>query len=455
MKATKTQSPRVYFHSLKLKNIRCFGDREVTLRLSTGNQKPARWTVIIGENGVGKTTILQLLVLNEAVPLGEGSQRGPIPKYMIMTEVTDDIDNVLRIESKSGFISTDIYLGDPFKFNSKGKVVENCVVGIKRGTGIIRWESNELGLDMLVVGYGANRHMSQTSLIDIKKSPPSASLFKDDVNLINAEEWLLQLDYALKTAVQDDDKIVEEKIRKRQDKVVEILVKTLPDVKRIAQWVPNDKKLKTKLAFETEYGTVFLKDLSLGYRTIVAWIVDLAARMFERYPDSEDPLSEPAVVLVDEIDLHMHPKWQRQIMNYLSDRFPNTQFIVTAHSPLIVQSAKEDTNIVVLRREDDHVLIDNNPEIVRGWRVDQMLNSEMFGGVGSRSPEIEDLLQKRRGILVKKTLTEKDKKELRELEEKIDTLPFGETREEIQARELIRRAAKELERNNNTKNKKL
>ena len=55
---------------------------------------------------------------------------------------------------------------------------------------------------------------------------------------------------------------------------------------------------------------------------MIAWVVDFTSRMVERYPDSLDPLAEPAVVLVDEIDLHLHPKWQRELIGFLSERFP-------------------------------------------------------------------------------------------------------------------------------------
>jgi predicted ATP-binding protein involved in virulence len=78
---------------------------------------------------------------------------------------------------------------------------------------------------------------------------------------------------------------------------------------------------------------VRLSSLGLGYRTMIAWMVDLAVRLFKRYPDSEDPLAEPAIVLVDEIDLHMHPKWQRDIMQFLTDRFPT-------HIPLVMEGEK-------------------------------------------------------------------------------------------------------------------
>ncbi len=105
---------------------------------------------------------------------------------------------------------------------------------------------------------------------------------------------------------------------------------------------------------------VSLRDLSLGYQTLIAWMVDLAHRLFERYPDCDNPLEQPAIVLVDEIDLHLHPKWQRTVISRLTRIFKQTQFIVTAHSPLIVQSAPKDANIVLLKREGDQVVIHND-----------------------------------------------------------------------------------------------
>lgn len=115
-----------------------------------------------------------------------------------------------------------------------------------------------------------------------------------------------------------------------------------------------------------------LRSFSLGYRTSIAWIVDFAMRLYERYPDSEKPLHEPAVCLVDEIDLHLHPRWQRQLIDFLSDQFPRTQFIVTAHSPLVVQAAEgADAKIVVLRYDEDggYVLIDDDVQEARDPRA--------------------------------------------------------------------------------------
>jgi predicted ATP-binding protein involved in virulence len=74
---------------------------------------------------------------------------------------------------------------------------------------------------------------------------------------------------------------------------------------------------------------------------MIAWTVDLASRLFASYPESQNPLAEPAVVLVDEVDLHLHPKWQRELRSHLTERFPGTQFVVTAHSPLVVQDLRK------------------------------------------------------------------------------------------------------------------
>jgi predicted ATP-binding protein involved in virulence len=233
------------------------------------------------------------------------------------------------------------------------------------------------------------------------------------------------------------------RIKKQFIHIVEILKRILPDINDIR--ISLDKERDIPVAeFSTPFGWVQLSSLGLGYRTMIAWMVDLAVRLFKRYPDSEDPLAEPAIVLVDEIDLHMHPKWQRDIMQFLTDRFPNTQFIVTAHSPLVVQAA-QDANIVLLRREGDRVVIDNNPEIIDNWRVDQVLTS-VFEIPSARPPQIEKLLAERQEILSKPKISKADKAKLKELEEKIGALPTAETPDDIKAMDIIRRAAKLLEK---------
>jgi len=123
--------------------------------------------------------------------------------------------------------------------------------------------------------------------------------------------------------------------------------------------------------------------LGYGYQTMIAWVVDLAKRLFERYPNSNNPLAEPAIVLIDEIDLHLHPEWQRKIIQFLTAQFPNTQFIVTSHSPLIVQSA-DNINLVLLEKKGEQVTI-TQPDITtyKGWTIEEILGELM--GLGEET----------------------------------------------------------------------
>ncbi|MDB5306404.1 MAG: hypothetical protein JWO38_606 [Gemmataceae bacterium] len=198
--------------------------------------------------------------------------------------------------------------------------------------------------------------------------------------------------------------------------------------------------------FKTFSGWVPLHRLGYGFQTLIAWVLDFVSRMVERYPDSPDPLAEPAIVIVDEIDLHLHPAWQRKLIGFLSERFPNTQFIATAHSPLVVQAA-EGANIAVLKRVGDHVEIINDVDEIRGWRVDQILTSDLFGLKSARSSEVEKLFERKQELVAKAKLTKADQRELKELQEKIDQLPVDDTAASIKDRETIRQALDLLVKN--------
>ena len=290
--------------------------------------------------------------------------------------------------------------------------------------------------------YGAARRMGRASLADEAAADATASLHDDRADLRNAEEWLLKLDYS---ASKESE--VKTRQRQRFEQVRRLLIEILPDVDDIRVSVPSKQRPQPTVEFKTLDGWIPLKWIGYGYQTLVAWMVDFASRMVERYPRHKDPLRQPAVVLVDEIDLHLHPKWQRQLMGFLSERFPNTQFIVTAHSPIFVQAATG-ANIVVLRRDRQkgHVLIDNSPEAIRGWRIDQLLTSDLFGLPTARPPDLERLLLERKKLLAKSRLTKADKSKLAELEKKIGVIPDGETAEDVKTRQLLDRTLDALEK---------
>jgi predicted ATP-binding protein involved in virulence len=269
---------------------------------------------------------------------------------------------------------------------------------------------------------------------------PTASLFSDKADLRNPEEWLLRLDYAASKPSE-----VRDQQERRLTQAKELLLRILPEIGDIRLTSTSGTHPTPRAEFKTPDGWVPLRQLGYGYQTLITWVTDLANRMVERYPDSPDPLAEPVVVAVDEIDLHLHPVWQRKLMDFLTKRFPNAQFIATAHSPLVAQAAA-DANLAVLRREGDYVVIDNNVDNIRGWRVDQILTSGLFGLPTARPPQIEAALTERKKILSKPELSDADRQRLKALEAEIGDLPTGETDEDVREWEEMRRALELLMR---------
>ena len=424
-----------YFLSLSLENVRCFGEKQ-TLDLSDGNGKPARWTVILGVNGTGKTTILQSLVGFEKVPLpvssAELGRRGSRIRMLALSQETQDTF------SRSGEPEVNWWVkvaASQTLTASPSQVAKYHLFMTIRGSfPSFRYFGGYTSVSPpWCCGYGAGRRMGAAALSDSGPDDAIASLFSDKADLRNPEEWLLQLDYA---AVKPSD--IQEQQRVRLAQVEELLLSILPEIEEIRLTNSGGTHPIVRAEFKTPYGWVPLRQLGYGYQTLITWVTDLANRMMERYPNSPNPLAEPAFVAVDEIDLHLHPQWQRKLMDFLTQRFPNTQFVVTAHSPLVAQAAA-DANLAVLRREGDHVVIDNDVENIRNWRIDQILTSDLFGLQSARPPQIERLFVERNGLLDKSKMTAADQRRLKEIEAEIGELPFGETPQERREREEIRK----------------
>lgn len=132
--------------------------------------------------------------------------------------------------------------------------------------------------------------------------------------------------------------------------------------------------------------TFDLDQLSDGYRTSIAMIADLACRMVEANPpgtvDGWDPLATHAVVMIDEVDLHLHPKWQQTVLTDLRRVFPNSQFIVTTHSPQVLSSVEARCiRKLVSGEEETRIEI---PDFALGARSVDLLES--IQGVDARPP---------------------------------------------------------------------
>ena len=95
--------------------------------------------------------------------------------------------------------------------------------------------------------------------------------------------------------------------------------------------------------------------LSGGYRMVLGLAGDLAWRLAQGYPDHPNPLECPAVALIDEVELHLHPAWQQRILEDLQRTFPNSQFVTSTHSPQVISTVKPD-QVVALERDGDRIV---------------------------------------------------------------------------------------------------
>ena len=151
------------------------------------------------------------------------------------------------------------------------------------------------------------------------------------------------------------------------------------------------------------------------------------------------------MVLIDEIDLHVHPRRQRTIMRQFSDHFTNVQFVATTHSPLMITSMS-DVNVAVLRQTNarDHVVIENDPKIVEGWRFDQTLVS-LFGLETARSARIEALMKERERLFEEAPVTPRANERLADIANELSALPTAERTEDLEAMRIIRQAAADIQ----------
>lgn len=371
----------VYLSKVTIKDFNCFqGENQISFTRPDGRYQ--QWNVILGNNNTGKTTILRLLGGLSATKIVDNYNiiswvPSVIRHFYSMWDlslVSPKFDVTSHIQQKKEGIFTDVprswiyrRIGVDNRFNFNTNAVKSDE------------KDAELVEKLKFYGYGTFRRMSETTIIDNSYEDDTAPLFSDNYELANAEEWLLQLDYAAKNGVSNANTVLE--------RLKAILSSgLLPDVKSIELKSELDSKtnsVRNYALFETDYGKVRLKGLGYGYQATMAWVVDLAKKLFERYPHLDNPLTGAAIVLVDEIDLHLHPDWQRKIISYLSGIFPNTQFIVTAHSPLIVQSA-ENVNLIILEKgADNHTHIRQKFGTFKGWTVEEILQDLM--GLGDKT----------------------------------------------------------------------
>ena len=443
-----TKQPSIYFTELALQNLRCFGERQV-LRLHDEQGQPCQWTLILGNNGAGKTTLLKCLAWMR--PTLDHDEGGTAPRAKPGLDAEDDavLEGLLRQNAKAATsVSAQLAYGGSLVNGGQrpSAILQRYEVALEGSKGKLSafnpssYEVEEFH-DMRLFCYGAGRHMEKDNLDRGELGDPVQNLFSMGSPLYDAEELLLQLDYQARGDGGG--------ARQSLEATKRLLADLLPEVESgESVLVYSPKPLKSppepgRVMFKVPSGEVPLGALSLGYQTMIAWATDLAFKLFQDNKGSASSLKAPAVVLVDEIDLHLHPSWQRKLKGYLTKHFPNVQFICTAHSPLMAQEF-EDENLVVVKMVDGEAHIENGPESIKGWRVDQILLSELYGLEETRSLEVEAWFKERDQLLAKPSMTAKDKSRLKALDQRIEQLPVWESESSRTAFKVIEQYADKL-----------
>lgn len=412
-----------YVTHLEINDLKCFkGKHEVNFADDKGTF--CKWNIVVGNNGAGKSTVLGCVGIGSAFfndkyidELVEAAHAHP--DEMVGRKIHTPMGHVLYQE----FFSPSDNLKASFQVNL--------------GTSSIRCSRNrEMRFDFdsghrspPIFTYGSNRTPQRGTEWTADRDVFNQNLIDGQSRIASPMDWLEDL-HRLDLSSRKT------KFSRHKKAVIETLINVLPDVDDILFPEPEDFDSPSVL-FSTPYGKVPPDRLSGGYQTLMGWLVDLTRRMFEAYPKSKDPLSQPAVVIVDEIDLHLNPSWQVQLIDYLDERFKKTQFIVSAHSPLIVQSHPS-ANIILLERQGDCAVVRQDIGHIQHWRLDQILSSDLFGRTPLASPLEKDLVAEHSKLIAKPKRSKSEEKRLKEVIREMEVkLPVGQTHEDRELHALL------------------
>ena len=344
----------MYIKSLHFENVRGFP--QLSFDLERPNGTYAGWTVFVGGNSSGKSTILRGLSLALMGPEAGGRLIGSPAGWIHKGESKAAVRINLRWDKthdrfKTGGASP----GEVFEagvrwfIEKKGDEIPQFRAVEKRnarGTRIQSpdrgpWSANAYG--WFAAGYGPMRRLtgssSEAMRFSVSKDVDSrfATLFREDAALSESEEWLRRMH-----ARGLESKAPE--IRAVLDGVQALLGDgLLPHGMKISRITVDHVFVKDGRGVELP-----MRDISDGCRSIYATILDLVHGLYEVYGAEElfgtdtkgrPIVTRPGVVIIDEIEAHLHPSWQRDIPEWLKQHFPQLQFLVSSYSPLIAQAA--------------------------------------------------------------------------------------------------------------------
>jgi hypothetical protein len=351
--------PMLYLESLHLKDFRCFD--QLDLRFDRPSSLEGRWTCIAGINGAGKSSVLQALglaLLGNPLAIELGGER--------LSRMRRLMDNRKRAEIKITLNVPEGGRAIPLQL----EIDESRVVAPGSPySGVPSWEGVR---HLVVVGYGATRNLSP------RVDSGSENLSRDVRRQITLFDPLSQLAGAEVLLAG----------RPISEPFLELFENLLQQVFGSELQILSRQGIRFTVERRDVVEAVDLPD---GFRSATAWIADLCSSWCEKAPTqavTANPADIQAIVLIDEIDLHLHPSLQRALVPRLRKALPKVQWVVTTHSPLVL--ANFDANeIIALDRDYDGNIRELDRQIL-GFTSDQIY--EWLMGTRPMGAEMGDKL---------------------------------------------------------------
>lgn len=387
----------MHLKRLEIQNLRSFNTASLDLNFPGGSDiEYPNVNVILGGNGLGKTSVLRAVALSVLGPLLSGSsgfvsegmvRRTPGSKSFTpatfaklrpaVAKAHIDTGNVV-VRSQKVSISQELWMTTTIRPLGTAERLEWDVEPGGLRAQVEKTQFDDGSPAYFLVGYGATRRVESSSRVDesariksrLRRYERVAGLFEDHIGLMPLSYWLPEF---------------MAKNPGRYTQVINLLNDLLPPNCRIIRKPVTMYQGQEHLFMMNGMALPF-RSLSDGYKAYIGWIGDMLFHICMGIGSGLKLRDLRGVVLVDEIDLHLHPEWQRVVVPTLAKVLPHVQFVVTTHSPLVVGSL-EAANLFVLFEEDGATVVKRLPERVRGKSAEQILLSPYFGLDSTRASD--------------------------------------------------------------------
>lgn len=382
----------MYIDSIKLETLRTFKRSQIEFLHphksyedeSYSRPKLPNVSLLLGDNGSGKTTLLMAIAL---AALGPAVERSGIFAHALVRREPKSRKARKEETLRHAVIEAEFKLHDQDRPKSNGEHA-NAIskVVIERRGELEGFESHVESESLwepiygsqtgafFFVGYGATRRVEPGESLDMgarsKSRFPRAQriqgLFEDSYSLIPLTYWLPPL----------------RKSNPGRYRQVEHLINRLMGS---GHYAFKGEMEGGDYLFERRGLKVPFQALSDGYRAFLGWATDLLYHICYGSPSGAKLVENRGIVMVDEIDLHLHPRWQMKVISTIAKAFPNIQFILTSHSPLLAGSLQW-MNIIHMETRGMTTQARRIQENVYGLDADQVLLSDYFGLSTTRAP---------------------------------------------------------------------